>query len=137
MNEQFVYDKIEYYRNRMCLNKPRLIMLTKKETIDFDKDDVDYHVKVNKGKIWGTNFGSYDGSPVFINLEDIKNKKQIENTIIHELLHSKVKYSHTLKFYYAISEIKKGYFPPREFTRFKRLIWKIKRCIYEEDNPHD
>lgn len=130
LNEQFVINTLKYYSNRMCLLMPKKLLLYKSEAVKTSTDEIWKRSVVN-GEILGTNFGCYNGSPVFINIEENRTKNQLINTIIHELLHSTGRKDHNLEFYYTISEIKDGYYPPRKFTNFKKKIWKMKRWFYE------
>ncbi len=90
-----IFEKVGIYANRFSIPEPK-VLLTTREVLDMPR-------KMTKGartsayKYLGLSYNKQ--SLIFINVRKISNEKNLENTIVHELIHQRFPYlSHGKRF---------------------------------------
>lgn len=101
----FIEEKVAKYCKQLSINRPTI--LTKTRQIKDLPKDMTRGRRTSAYKYYGVSYISYN--TVFLNVRKITNRKSLDNTIRHELVHMRFPYlSHGLNFYEKVKQLKKG-----------------------------
>jgi len=90
-----IYEKVGIFANRFSIPEPK-ILLTTREVLDMPKEMTEGG-RTSAYKYLGLSYNNQ--SLIFINIRKISNEKDLENTIVHELIHQSFPYlSHGKRF---------------------------------------
>jgi len=90
-----IYEKVGIFANRFSIQEPK-ILLTTREVLDMPKEMTEGG-RTSAYKYLGLSYNNQ--SLIFINVKKISNEKDLENTIVHELIHQRFPYlSHGKRF---------------------------------------
>lgn len=112
---EYVKERLEFYSNNLKVPMPKHLILDEDEyagvVID-EYNDYYYANEIKSGHILGSNYDH--GSVMFINLKKDRTAEEIEETCIHEILHTKYpNMPHGSQFYHYIKQIKEGNYNPK------------------------
>ncbi|KKN55019.1 hypothetical protein LCGC14_0586200 [marine sediment metagenome] len=115
--EAWILERLEYYHDMMEISMPLSVFFHEKDWLGQSFAQTDTHrEKIACGDILGLN--RMEGLAMLINLDQPKefiSKDVLENTIIHETIHSKYPdLGHGGTFNYYVREVRAGIFPPRK-----------------------
>ena len=90
-----IYEKVGIYANRFSIPEPK-VLFTTREVLDMPKEMTEGG-RTSAYKYLGLSYNKQ--SLIFINVKKISNEKDLENTIVHELIHQRFPYlSHGKRF---------------------------------------
>ena len=108
-----IYEMIGIYSNRFSIPEPK-VLLTTREVLDMPKDMTE-GARTSAYKYLGLSYNKQ--SMIFINARKISSEKDLENTIIHELIHQGFPYlSHGKRFNKLVRQGLKG----RRFSPYQK-----------------
>ena len=105
-----ILEKVGIYSNRFSIPEPQ-VLLTTKEVLDMPKEMTEGR-RTSAYKYYGVSYMQH--SLIFINVRKIPDEKNLENTIVHELIHMRFPYlSHGKRFNKLVRQGLRGKtFPP-------------------------
>lgn len=105
-----ILEKAGIYSNRFSIPEPKLV-LTTKEVLQMPKEMTEGR-RTTAYKYYGVSYLQHN--LVFINVRKIPDKKTLENTLVHELIHMRFPYlSHGRRFNKLVRQGLRGKtFPP-------------------------
>ena len=105
-----IYEKVGIYANRFSIPEPK-ILFTTREVLDMPREMTE-GARTSAYKYLGLSYNRQ--SLIFINTRKIFNEKDLENTIVHELIHQRFPYlSHGKRFNKLVRQGLQGKnFPP-------------------------
>jgi Zn-dependent peptidase ImmA (M78 family) len=83
-----ILEKIGIYSNRFSISEPK-VLLTTKEVLDMPKEMTEGR-RTSAYKYYGVSY--FQHNLIFINVRKIPDEKNLEDTIVHELLHLRFPY---------------------------------------------
>jgi hypothetical protein len=83
-----IYEKVGVYANRFSIIEPK-VLLTTREVLDMPKEMTE-GARTSAYKYLGLSYNKQ--SLIFINVRKISDEKDLENTIVHELIHQRFPY---------------------------------------------
>lgn len=83
-----ILEKIGIYSNRFSIPEPK-VLLTTKEVLEMPKEMTEGR-RTSAYKYYGVSYLQYN--MIFINVRKIPDEKNLENTIVHELIHMRFPY---------------------------------------------
>ena len=90
-----ICEKVGIYANRFSIPEPK-VLFTTREVLDMPKEMTEGG-RTSAYKYLGLSYNKQ--SLIFINVKKISNEKDLENTIVHELIHQRFPYlSHGKRF---------------------------------------
>ena len=90
-----IYEKVGIYANRFSIPEPR-VLLTTREVLDMPREMTE-GARTSAYKYLGLSYNKQ--SLIFLNIRKISDEKDLENTIVHELIHQRFPYlSHGRRF---------------------------------------
>ena len=90
-----IYEKVGIYANRFSIMEPKAL-LTTREVLDMPRE-ITEGARTSAYKYLGLSYNKQN--LIFINVMKISNEKELENTIVHELIHQRFPYlSHGKRF---------------------------------------
>ena len=90
-----IYEKVGVYANRFSIIEPK-VLLTTREVLDMPKE-ITEGARTSAYKYLGLSYNKQ--SLIFINVRKISDENDLENTIVHELIHQRFPYlSHGKRF---------------------------------------
>ena len=108
-----IHEMSGIYSNRFSIPEPK-ILLTTREVLDMPKDMTE-GARTSAYKYLGLSYNKQ--SLIFINVRKISNEKDLENTIVHELIHQRFPYlSHGKRFNKLVRQGLKG----KEFLPYQK-----------------
>lgn len=125
ISKEYALERIRFYSNIIGIEEPKNVYF---DRMEYKKAHDNLGLLKEKDlkldSILGQNFSR--GRMIFIDVPNHISKKQLNQTIIHELLHTPLwEESHNSYFYDAIEQVKKGMRPVRR-SAFKRTLTKVK-----------
>ena len=105
-----IYEKVGIYANRFSIPEPK-VLLTTREVLDMPKE-ITEGARTSAYKYLGLSYNKQ--SLIFLNIRKISDEKDLENTIVHELVHQRFPYlSHGKRFNKLVRQGLRGKdFPP-------------------------
>ena len=105
-----ILEKVGVYSARFSITEPQILLSTK-EVLDAPKEMTEGR-RTSAYKYYGVSYLQHN--LVFINVRKIPDKKTLENTIVHELIHMRFPYlAHGKRFNKLVRQGLKGkVFPP-------------------------
>ena len=105
-----IYEKVGIYANRFSIPEPK-VLLTTREVLDMPKE-ITEGARTSAYKYLGLSYNKQ--SLIFLNIRKISDEKDLENTIVHELVHQRFPYlSHGKRFTKLVRQGLRGKnFPP-------------------------
>ena len=105
-----IYEKVGIYANRFSIQEPK-VLLTTREVLDMPKEMTE-GARTSAYKYLGLSYNKQ--SLIFLNIRKISDEKDLENTIVHELVHQRFPYlSHGRRFTKLVRQGLRGRkFPP-------------------------
>ena len=105
-----IYEKVGIYANRFSIPEPR-VLLTTREVLDMPREMTE-GARTSAYKYLGLSYNKQ--SLIFLNIRKISDEKDLENTIVHELVHQRFPYlSHGKRFTKLVRQGLRGRkFPP-------------------------
>ena len=105
-----IYEKVGIYANRFSIPEPR-VLLTTREVLDMPREMTE-GARTSAYKYLGLSYNKQ--SLIFLNIRKIYDEKDLENTIVHELVHQRFPYlSHGKRFTKLVRQGLRGKkFPP-------------------------
>ena len=108
-----IYEKVGMYANRFSIPEPK-VLLTTREVLDMPREMTD-GARTSAYKYLGLSYNRQ--SLIFLNIRKISDEKDLENTIVHELIHQRFPYlSHGKRF----SKLVRQGYEGRIFHRIKK-----------------
>jgi hypothetical protein len=108
-----IYETIGIYSNRFSIPEPQ-VLLTTREVLDMPRE-ITEGARTSAYKYLGLSYNKQ--SLIFINVRKISNEKDLENTIVHELIHQRFPYlSHGKRFNKLVRQGLKG----KEFLPYQK-----------------
>ena len=90
-----IYEKVGIYASRFSISEPK-VLLTTREVLDMPRE-ITEGGRTSAYKYLGLSYNKQN--LIFINVRKISNDKDLENTIVHELIHQRFPYlSHGKRF---------------------------------------
>ena len=90
-----IYEKVGIYASRFSISEPK-VLLTTREVLDMPREMTE-GARTSAYKYLGLSYNKQN--LIFINVRKISNDKDLENTIVHELIHQRFPYlSHGKRF---------------------------------------
>ena len=90
-----IYEKVGIYANRFSIPEPK-VLLTTREVLGMPRE-ITEGARTSAYKYLGLSYNKQ--SLIFINVRKISDEKDLENTIVHELIHQRFPYlSHGKRF---------------------------------------
>ena len=83
-----IYEKVGVYANRFSIIEPK-VLLTTREVLDMPKE-ITEGARTSAYKYLGLSYNKQ--SLIFINVRKISDDNDLENTIVHELIHQRFPY---------------------------------------------
>ena len=83
-----IYEKVGIYANRFSIPEPK-VLLTTREVLDMPKEMTE-GARTSAYKYLGLSYNKQ--SLIFLNIRKISDEKDLENTIVHELVHQRYPY---------------------------------------------
>ena len=105
-----ILEKVGIYSNRFSIDEPKVMMSTK-EVLEMPREMTEGR-RTSAYKYYGVSYLQHN--LIFINVRKIPDEKNLENTIVHELIHMRFPYlSHGRRFNKLVRQGLKGKtFPP-------------------------
>jgi Zn-dependent peptidase ImmA (M78 family) len=105
-----ILEKVGIYSNRFSIPEPQ-VLLTTKEVLEMPKEMTEGR-RTSAYKYYGVSYLQHN--LIFINVRKIPDEKNLENTLVHELIHMRFPYlSHGKRFNKLVRQGLKGkIFPP-------------------------
>ena len=105
-----IYEKVGIYANRFSIAEPK-VLLTTREVLDMPRE-ITEGARTSAYKYLGLSYNRQ--SLIFLNIRKISDEKDLENTIVHELIHQRFPYlSHGRRFSKLVRQGLQGKnFPP-------------------------
>jgi hypothetical protein len=108
-----ILEKVGVYANRFSVTEPK-VLLTTREVLDMPREITD-GARTSAYKYLGLSYNKH--SLIFINVRKISNERDLENTIVHELIHQRFPYlSHGKRFNRLVRQGLKG----KEFLPYQK-----------------
>ena len=108
-----IYEKVGIYSNRFSIPEPK-VLLTTREVLDMPKEMTD-GARTSAYKYLGLSYNRQ--SLIFLNIRKISDEKDLENTIVHELIHQRFPYlSHGRRFNKLVRQGLRG----KEFPSYQK-----------------
>ena len=113
-----ILEKIGIYSNRFSIPEPQ-VLLTTKEVLEMPKKMTEGR-RTSAYKYYGISYLQHN--LIFINVRKIEDEKNLENTLVHELIHMRFKYlSHGKRFNKLVRQGLRGMtFPPYKKRKTKK-----------------
>ena len=90
-----IYEKVGIYAKRFSIPEPK-VLLTTREVLDMPREMTE-GARTSAYKYLGLSYNRQ--SLIFLNIRKISDEKDLENTIVHELIHQRFPYlSHGKRF---------------------------------------
>ena len=83
-----IYEKVGIYANRFSIIEPK-VLLTTREVLDMPREMTE-GARTSAYKYLGLSYNKQ--SLIFINVRKISDERDLENTIVHELIHQRFPY---------------------------------------------
>ena len=83
-----IFEQVGIYANRFSIPEPK-VLLTTREVLDMPRE-ITEGARTSAYKYLGLSYNKQ--SLIFINVRKISNEKDLENTIVHELIHQRFPY---------------------------------------------
>ena len=100
-----IYEKVGVYANRFSITEPK-VLLTTREVLDMPRE-ITEGARTSAYKYLGLSYNMQN--LIFINVRKISNEKDLDNTIVHELIHQRFPYlSHGKRFNKLVRQGLKG-----------------------------
>ena len=110
-----IYEKVGIYANRFSIQEPK-VLLTTREVLDMPKEMTE-GARTSAYKYLGLSYNKQ--SLIFLNIRKISDEKDLENTIVHELVHQRFPYlSHGKRFTKLVRQGLRG----RKFPPYQKRI---------------
>ena len=105
-----ILEKVGIYSNRFSIGEPKVMMSTK-EVLEMPREMTEGR-RTSAYKYYGVSYLQHN--LIFINVRKIPDEKNLENTIVHELIHMRFPYlSHGRRFNKLVRQGLRGKtFPP-------------------------
>ena len=105
-----ILEKVGVYSNRFSITEP-IVMMTTKEVLEMPKEMTEGR-RTSAYKYYGVSYLQHN--LIFVNVRKIPDEKNLENTIVHELIHMRFPYlSHGRRFNKLVRQGLRGKtFPP-------------------------
>ena len=105
-----IYEKVRIYAKRFSIPEPK-VLLTTREVLDMPREMTE-GARTSAYKYLGLSYNKQ--SLIFLNIRKISDEKDLENTIVHELVHQRFPYlSHGKRFSNLVRRGLRGKkFPP-------------------------
>ena len=113
MDESWVKNRLEHYHKAVGIKTPQSIFYSEKSFSAYmrGKEGNSYAELIERGEILGSNYKK--GEAIFINMDVLKAEPELEETIVHETVHTRYpKLKHGGEFKHYINQIKKGNYNP-------------------------
>ena len=112
-----IYEKVGIYANRFSILEPK-VLLTTREVLDMPREMTE-GARTSAYKYLGLSYNKQ--SLIFINVRKISDENDLENTIVHELIHQRFPYlGHGKRFNKLVKQGLRGKnFPP--YQKRKRI----------------
>jgi len=81
-----IYEKVGIYANRFSILEPK-VLLTTREVLDMPREMTE-GARTSAYKYLGLSYNRQN--IIFLNIRKISDEKDLENTIVHELIHPKI-----------------------------------------------
>ena len=108
-----IFEQVGIYANRFSIPEPK-VLLTTREVLDMPRE-ITEGARTSAYKYLGLSYNKQ--SLIFINVRKISNEKDLENTIVHELIHQRFPYlSHGKRFNKLVRHGLKG----QEFQPYQK-----------------
>ena len=108
-----IYEKVGIYANRFSIPEPK-VLLTTREVLDMPKE-ITEGARTSAYKYLGLSYNKQ--SLIFLNIRKISDEKDLENTIVHELVHQRFPYlSHGRRFNKLVRQGLRG----RKFSPYQK-----------------
>ena len=108
-----IFEQVGIYANRFSIPEPK-VLLTTREVLDMPRK-ITEGARTSAYKYLGLSYNKQ--SLIFINVRKISNEKDLENTIVHELIHQRFPYlSHGKRFNKLVRQGLKG----KEFLPYQK-----------------
>ena len=108
-----IYEKVGIYANRFSIPEPK-VLLTTREVLDMPREMTD-GARTSAYKYLGLSYNKQ--SLIFLNIRKISDEKDLENTIVHELVHQRFPYlSHGKRFTKLVRQGLRG----RKFSPYQK-----------------
>ena len=113
-----ILEKVGIYSNRFSITEPQ-VLLTTKEVLEVPKKMTEGR-RTSAYKYYGISYLQHN--LIFINVRKIEDEKNLENTLVHELIHMRFKYlSHGKRFNKLVRQGLRGMtFPPYKKRKTKK-----------------
>ena len=115
-----ILEKVGIYSNRFSITEPQ-VLLTTKEVLEMPKKMTEGR-RTSAYKYYGISYLQHN--LIFINVRKIEDEKNLENTLVHELIHMRFQYlSHGKRFNKLVRQGLRGItFPPYKKKENKKTI---------------
>ena len=111
-----ICEKVGIYANRFSILEPK-VLFTTREVLDMPKEMTEGG-RSSAYKYLGLSYNKQ--SLIFINVKKISNEKDLENTIVHELIHQRFPYlSHGKRFNKLVRQGLQG----KKFLPYQKRKW--------------
>ena len=111
-----ICEKVGIYANRFSILEPK-VLFTTREVLDMPKEMTEGG-RTSAYKYLGLSYNKQ--SLIFINVKKISNEKDLENTIVHELIHQRFPYlSHGKRFNKLVRQGLQG----KKFLPYQKRKW--------------
>ena len=111
-----IFEKVGIYANRFSILEPK-VLFTTREVLDKPKEMTEGG-RTSAYKYLGLSYNKQ--SLIFINVRKISNEKDLENTIVHELIHQRFPYlSHGKRFNKLVRQGLQG----KKFLPYQKRKW--------------
>ena len=111
-----ICEKVGIYANRFSIPEPK-VLFTTREVLDMPKEMTEGG-RTSAYKYLGLSYNKQ--SLIFINVRKISNEKDLENTIVHELIHQRFPYlSHGKRFNKLVRQGLQG----KKFLPYQKRKW--------------
>ena len=101
-----IFEKVGIYAKRFSIPEPKVLLSTR-EVLDMPRE-ITEGARTSAYKYLGLSYNKQ--SLIFINVRKISNEKDLENTIVHELIHQRFPYlSHGKRFNKLVRQGLKGH----------------------------
>ena len=108
-----IFEQVGIYANRFSIPEPK-VLLTTREVLDMPRE-ITEGARTSAYKYLGLSYNKQ--SLIFINTRKISNEKELENTIVHELIHQRFPYlNHGKRFNKLVRQGLKG----KEFLPYQK-----------------
>ena len=108
-----IYEKVGIYANRFSIPEPK-VLLTTREVLDMPKE-ITEGARTSAYKYLGLSYNKQ--SLIFLNIRKISDEKDLESTIVHELIHQRFPYlSHGRRFNKLVRQGLRG----RKFSPYQK-----------------